>query len=52
VCSDGGLAEKNCQCGMVYALGIREATSFSSEKEAYLLLTEAIEWIWINTDLN
>ena len=47
----GGLAEENYQCGVVYALRIRKATSFSLEKEAYLYLIEAVEWMWIDADL-
>ena len=33
----GGLADENCQCGVVCALTIKEAT------EVYLYLTEAVE---------
>ena len=39
----GGLAEKNYQCGIVYALRIREAASFFLENEVYLYLAEAVE---------
>ena len=37
---------------MVCALKIREAASFSLEKEVYLYLTEAVEWMWIDADIN
>ena len=38
-----GLTEKNNQCGVVCALRIREATSFSNEEEVHLYLIEAVE---------
>ena len=40
---DGGLAEGNYQLGVVCALRIREATSFSLEKKVYLYLKEVVE---------
>ena len=48
----GGLAEGNCQCDVVCALRIREATSFSLKKEAYLYLIGAVEWMWVDADIN
>ena len=39
---DGGLIEKNCRHGVLYALRIRKVTSFSLEKEMYLYLTETM----------
>ena len=38
--------------GVVYPLRFRKATFFSLEKDAYLHLTEAMEWMWINANLN
>ena len=52
MCCDGGVAEENCHCGVACALRIREATSFSLEKEVYLYLAEAAEWMGIDVDLN
>jgi len=40
---------RNYQCGVLCALRIREATL---EKEAYLYLTEVVEWMLIDVDLN
>jgi len=48
----GGLTELNCQCGVVFALRFREVTSFSLEKEAYLCLSDVLERMWIDADLN
>ena len=36
---------------MVCALRIREVVSFSLEKEVYLNLTEVVEWMWIDANL-
>jgi len=35
-CSDSGLTEKNCQHGVVCALRIQEATSFSLEEDVFI----------------
>jgi len=48
----GELAEESYQRGVVYTLRIKEATTSFFEKEAYLYLTEAMEWIQIDADLN
>ena len=48
----GGLTEENYLYGVICALKIREATSFSLEKEVYLYPTETAEWMWINADPN
>ena len=52
MCCGGILAEENYQCGVVYALRIREATSFSLKKDVYLYLTEAMERMQKDTVLN
>ena len=52
MCYGGGLAERNYQYGIVCSLRIREATSSPKEKEAYLYMTEATEYIRIYVDLN
>jgi len=44
--------EENYQCVVVYALRIREVTSSSLEKEAYLYLIGTIEWIMVDANLN
>ena len=36
---------------MVCTLRIKEVISFSLENEAYLYLTEAVWWIWIDVNL-
>ena len=42
-CSGGGLAEKNCQRDVIFALRIREETSLSLEKEVYLYMILMVE---------
>jgi len=51
VCCGGGPAEGNYQCGVVCAMRIRKAPSFSLKKEAYLYVREA-EWMQIDAYLN
>ena len=38
----GGLEEKNYECGVVSALRVREATSFSLEKKNSIYLTQML----------
>jgi len=35
---------------MVCALIIKKVTSFSLEEEAYMYVTETVEWMWIYAD--
>ena len=46
------LVKENCQCGVVCALSIREMIFFSMKEEAYLYLTEVMEWMRIDAIFN
>ena len=44
VCFGSGLAEKNCQCGLVCALRVKKEASFSLEEKDNIYLTWILAW--------